>query len=750
MKNQFSKDYMQLIIENKQNNNRDKLSLKRYKYINKKTADCIPTKFKNFQKSIFSEYKSNSLNKNKNNNYITNKSLNVYTNQKNTLTNNSFQTHYSITKTVNNSNNIHLLNLFQTFIKNKTKKTNFLPKLNSIDSNLQSESSFKVKKNIIETYKKSKFFDKRIKTIENNKKINNIKLSSGNLIKHNKKGKNNLFNKSSKNLGRKKTFLNIHKKIDLLADNEDIINKIKEISGKNGTLKEKENQNLELLYSGNYNNYIFKIYKSPEKKQMNIKSETNNSKIINNNKPSKRNSKNCLNNFDPKIFISNLKKKIKNKNIGNSNKLKSKLLKKTKNYFENIYLQKNETEKQDILEKIKEKNGDLINKEKKEYIQKLIDEILYKINYKHRKTILRFYIYNLLISQRIDFHIHIKMNLIKHILNQTETEYENVYFINLIKYLLYPREKRISLSYVKNFKDPIFHKKKIISSFEKYIESNKNKIYYLFLYIKFLMIDSETILNSDKNNYKLEQYIKNEKTKKKLVRDNKIKTSIGPRGSKGNKTIIKYFSNSKLMNLNLTKSILNFKNKNFEESLKYKTIPNLKNIKKIKDFKKKLLKNKTDKDDNGNGNNDELINNKNLKNELNENGGGSDTKNDNEEVHERERRNIFIHFFTFVEFSHFDKLYNWLLKCSKYMDLNYKLDNGDTLLHLCVKYSVPRYIIEFLILHGININSQNNEGDTALHLAVKSQKYKIIDLLIKMGASEYIYNKMHKNCWECL
>ena len=132
------------------------------------------------------------------------------------------------------------------------------------------------------------------------------------------------------------------------------------------------------------------------------------------------------------------------------------------------------------------------------------------------------------------------------------------------------------------------------------------------------MIDSETILNSDKNNYKLEQYIKNEKTKKKLVRDNKIKTSIGPRGSKGNKTIIKYFSNSKLMNLNLTKSILNFKNKNFEESLKYKTIPNLKNIKKIKDFKKKLLKNKTDKDDNGNGNNDELINNKNLKNELNE------------------------------------------------------------------------------------------------------------------------------------
>ena len=84
------------------------------------------------------------------------------------------------------------------------------------------------------------------------------------------------------------------------------------------------------------------------------------------------------------------------------------------------------------------------------------------------------------------------------------------------------------------------------------------------------------------------------------------------------------------------------------------------------------------------------------------------------------------------------------------MDLNYKLDNGDILLHLCVKYSVPHYIITFLLSHGVNINSQNNEGDTALHLSVKSQKYKTIDLLIKLGASEYIYNKKHQNCWEYL
>ena len=78
------------------------------------------------------------------------------------------------------------------------------------------------------------------------------------------------------------------------------------------------------------------------------------------------------------------------------------------------------------------------------------------------------------------------------------------------------------------------------------------------------------------------------------------------------------------------------------------------------------------------------------------------------------------------------------------------MDNGDGLLHLCVRYSLPHYIYKYLIIHGVDINSQNNDGDTALHLAVQHHKYKTIDFLIKMGASEYIYNKNRKLCWECL
>ena len=55
MKKKFSKDYIQLTYQNEQNNNIDKCLLKKYKYKYKakNTAECIPTKFKNFKNNIF-------------------------------------------------------------------------------------------------------------------------------------------------------------------------------------------------------------------------------------------------------------------------------------------------------------------------------------------------------------------------------------------------------------------------------------------------------------------------------------------------------------------------------------------------------------------------------------------------------------------------------------------------------------------------------------------------------------------------
>jgi len=111
---------------------------------------------------------------------------------------------------------------------------------------------------------------------------------------------------------------------------------------------------------------------------------------------------------------------------------------------------------------------------------------------------------------------------------------------------------------------------------------------------------------------------------------------------------------------------------------------------------------------------------------------------------------LFEKFITYMEFCDYDNLYNWLKKSGKYMDFNYKFGNGDTLLHLCARFFVPLYLIKFLIINGININEQNKDGDTALHIAAKNHNYKMIDLLIKLGASEDIHNNQLKNCWECL
>ena len=438
MKKKFSKDYIQLTYQNEQNNNIDKCLLKkyRYKYKTKNTAECIPTKFKNFKNNIFSEYKNNITNKNKIS--MTNLFLDDIANIKSSSNSNFNRRNSSIINMKHNPNNIKLFNLFKDNIINNNKKSNFLPNINSLDCNLQRKTSFKLNNNI-ETYKKSKFFGKNIKNKANNKNKLKTKFSSGSVKLLDILGKDDINDKSSKNFRRKQTYLNIHKKINLLDINKIGDNKKKEIEGKNGVNKEKKNQSPELLYSEKINNYIVKIFKSSEQKPIKNKNNENNFITINNNKSNKKKNKNSLNEFDPKVFIENIKRKLKYKNVGNSTKLKNKILIKTKDYIEKFSLQKiiiNKS-KQNILEKTKEENILFISKEKKEYIKKLLYEILCKINFKHKNTIFKYYIDSLLISQHIHFHIHIKISLIKHVLNQSDTNYENKYFINLIKYLLY-------------------------------------------------------------------------------------------------------------------------------------------------------------------------------------------------------------------------------------------------------------------------------------------------------------------------
>ena len=97
----------------------------------------------------------------------------------------------------------------------------------------------------------------------------------------------------------------------------------------------------------------------------------------------------------------------------------------------------------------------------------------------------------------------------------------------------------------------------------------------------------------------------------------------------------------------------------------------------------------------------------------------------------------------------FDSLLFKIEKYYKYIDLNYKNEEGNTLLHLCIVNQIPINVIEFLISKGIDINCQNNNLDTPLHIACRNKSYSYINLLIKYRANEYILNNENKTCWEC-
>ena len=68
---------------------------------------------------------------------------------------------------------------------------------------------------------------------------------------------------------------------------------------------------------------------------------------------------------------------------------------------------------------------------------------------------------------------------------------------------------------------------------------------------------------------------------------------------------------------------------------------------------------------------------------------------DNEEIHERDKKLIFKHFFTWVESYQYDKLLEWLEKYNNYIEKNIALNIGDNLLHLSVKYGFLIILLNF-------------------------------------------------------
>ena len=746
LSNQLSNDNI-LTINNENRKNVGKLFIKTLKH--KNTAPYIPTKLKNVKNNFFTSHNKN-INK-----------IRTFENLKLIKNTN--------TKGITKTNTLNKENLL-TFYKNNqinNNNINTLPDINSFDNIFKNQIFPKFKSNSKEK-SDNKNIEKKVTINPINYLKPKAKNSTQNIKRINKLANLVNFEKDRKQLTstkflKKQTYYNIHKKFDLFDNN----NKLKNENEENNLEKDKKGaENHELLYSKKLNNYIFKVYKTVE----NNKNLDNTKKRIFNFifKNKKKSSKYCIRdylNFDLQKYVKEIKNKIESEDIGNPTISKKKLLDKSFDYVDYYICEKNKLykKKYDILDKIKEKNLHLITKNKKEIIQNAKNEIVQN-NYKHKKTIFKFYIDNLLISQFIKYHVYLKINIIRHVL----TNSENVYFINLINHLFYSGKKKISIKYpfIKCYGEIVSKYIKTNLPIEKFLKLHRNKLYYLYLCVKFQLKDCETIINFNLkkfyNHPKNEIIALNESSKREYISDyssqeksssskNKKRNRKGVTKRINKKINIKSFASFALNSINLSKNIINLRKNNVQD-FKNKIALNFEKIKPLRDLKKLCEDKNIEKKENSDSS--DLLEIKKSNNILNNNNNDlnniENMKDDNEEIHERDKKLIFEHFFTCVESYQYDKLLSWLEKSSKYMDLSPTLNNGDNLLHLSIKYSVPHYIIKFLITHGININSQNCEGDTALHLAVKNHKYKTIDLLIKMGASEYIYNKMHKKCWECL
>ena len=654
-------------------------------------------------------------------------------------------------------NFLNLKNYFQIKEK-KSKIEQYLPTIIINDNKEKSgkkDKSFHLKSNKKDLKIKNNDARERTKSF-NVPQIHKFQQSTKN-IKNIDKINLNLPKRKFKKMN---TALNIHTNLDFSVGQK-----------KQEMKDEKMDQNHELLYSKQINNYILKIYKtSNDNENINEKFEKKSyikKKKTNKKNPPKFTIKDYLNNFDPKKYIEKLKEKQKMKYIYTENfdQIKSKELEKIYSYIEYIVFKKNNNlkKKKDILERIKEKNELLISKYKKDFIQIILNEILLKSKMKQKKIIYKLFLKTLLIAKKIPFHIYIKLSIIRHVMRKYEED-ENIYFFNLIKHLLYSTNKKFStkfpfIKHYGKYASPIIQR---ITTVKKFVDSNEKKMYYVYFSIKFQYLDCETILKHyDENKVKI--IPKNTKTQTKIasIEDNKvsfrddsdrfstIENRIIMRRKTKKSTIYSKFkdsSSSKLMNINLTKNIIRLREPNFETEIENRSKLNLNTENESKINKIMDLSDSSNSYDYNNYVKTYKTNNNGQKN-LSSRGLIQD---DTQDIILKERRLLFEHFISLVQFSEYDKLYHLLKKSGKFLDLNYRFDNGDTLLHICVRHSVPHYLIKLLIFYGVDINSQNNNGDTALHIAVKNHKYKTIDLLIKMGASEHIYNKKKKNCWECL
>jgi hypothetical protein len=301
----------------------------------KNTAPYVSSKIQNVKKSIFAKYNKSIINK-------INTSENIRINK---CTNNNSKRGSSLNP--NKYNSVYTENLL-TFYKNNQNNNNIytLPNINSFQNIFKNEIISKFKNSSIEKKDNNELERKiKIKMIKN--KNPKSKLSTENIKRF-----NNLINfeKDSKQLPAKKflkkeTYINIHKKFDLLG-NLDILKN--ENGDKSFEKVKNEVKNHKLLYSKKHNEYIFQVYKTVDNnKKLDAKKRIFNYLFKNKKKTLKYSIQDNFI-FDPKKYVKEISNKIESEDIGNPTISKKKLLDKTFNYIDYIICEKNELNKKKI------------------------------------------------------------------------------------------------------------------------------------------------------------------------------------------------------------------------------------------------------------------------------------------------------------------------------------------------------------------------------------------------------------------
>jgi hypothetical protein len=127
----------------------------------------------------------------------------------------------------------------------------------------------------------------------------------------------------------------------------------------------------------------------------------------------------------------------------------------------------------------------------------------------------------------------------------------------------------------------------------------------------------------------------------------------------------------------------------------------------------------------------------------------NDNGNDNDNDVNKKEDDFFNYLKALLVSGEIDYFNEYFDSISKFININQKDENGNTLLILATSHGHGT-IVKNLLEKGVDINEKNNKGNTALHYAISQKYFSLADLLTKFGAKEDIKNIFGLTPLECI